>query len=362
MNEFTKPAILRRKFLKGAATGAAALLAKPSLSSAQGILSAEAAPPAAVEVGAPGRPASDFMVDIFRSLGMEYMFAMCASSFIGIHESVINYAGNKNPESITCTHEEISVAMANGYAKIEGKPVLVCVHGTVGTQHATMAVYDAWCDRVPIYLILGNTQDATERLGEVFWVHSAQDPCAIIRDMTKWDDNPVSLGHFAESAMRAYRIAMTPPMGPVALAVDDHLQDAATPADMRLPHVTIPTPPTGDSGAVMEVAKLLVAAQNPVIVTTRAARTAAGMGLLVELAEALQAGVVDQHRRLNFPNRHPLCGGALESGRRRARVGSRGYFGGGASGQAAKREGHQRHRRRSVPKKQLRGFHALRRG
>ena len=79
MNEFTKPAILRRKFLKGAATGAAALLAKPSLSSAQGILSAEAAPPAAVEVGAPGRPASDFMVDVFRSLGMEYMFAMCAS-------------------------------------------------------------------------------------------------------------------------------------------------------------------------------------------------------------------------------------------------------------------------------------------
>ena len=311
MNEFTKPAILRRKFLKGAATGAAALLAKPSLSSAQGILSAEAAPPAAVEVGAPGRPASDFMVDVFRSLGMEYMFAMCASSFIGIHESVINYAGNKNPESITCTHEEISVAMANGYAKIEGKPVLVCVHGTVGTQHATMAVYDAWCDRVPIYLILGNTQDATERLGEVFWVHSAQDPCAIIRDMTKWDDNPVSLGHFAESAMRAYKIAMTPPMGPVALAVDDHLQDAATPADLRLPHVAIPTPPTGDSGAVMEVAKLLVAAQNPVIVTTRAARTAAGMGLLVELAEALQAGVVDQHRRLNFPNRHPLCGGAL---------------------------------------------------
>src|SRR5436853_313793 len=95
---------------------------------------------------------------------------------------------NKNPESITCTHEEVSVAMANGYAKIEGKPVLVCVHGTVGTQHATMAVYDAWCDRVPIYLVLGNTQDATERLGEVFWVHSAQDPAAIIRDMTKWDD------------------------------------------------------------------------------------------------------------------------------------------------------------------------------
>src|SRR5205814_1838007 len=165
------------------------------------------------------------------------MFAMCASSFIGIHESIINYAGNRNPESITCTHEEISVAMANGYAKIEGKPVLVCVHGTVGTQHAAMAIYDAWCDRVPVYLVLGNTQDATERAGEVFWVHSAQDPAAIIRDMTKWDENPV-------------------------------------------------------------------------IIASRCARTPAGMTLLVELAEALQAGIVDQHRRMNFPTRHPLNGGA----------------------------------------------------
>ena len=92
----------------------------------------------------------------------------------------LNYAGNKSPQSITCTHEEISVAMANGYAKIEGKPVLVCAHATVGAQHAAMALYDAWCDRVPIYLVLGNTNDAADRQGEVFWLHSAQDPGALI--------------------------------------------------------------------------------------------------------------------------------------------------------------------------------------
>ena len=136
------------------------------------------------------------MVDIFKSLDMEYMFSMCASSFMGIHESVLNYAGNKSPQSITCTHEEISVAMANGYAKIEGKPVLVCAHATVGAQHAAMALYDAWCDRVPIYLVLGNTNDAADRQGEVFWLHSAQDPCALVRDLTKWDDNPASLTPF----------------------------------------------------------------------------------------------------------------------------------------------------------------------
>src|SRR5438552_1607277 len=210
-----KPPVRRRDFLKGVAT--AALAATPVVPAAAS-QAQDAQPPATALAAAAGpkKYASDFMVDLFRSMNMEYMFAMCASSFIGIHESVINYAGNRNPESIACTHEEISVAMANGYAKIEGKPVLVCVHGTVGTQHAAMAIYDAWCDRVPVFLVLGNTQDATERAGEVFWVHSAQDPAAIIRDMTKWDDNPVSLGHFAESAARAYAIAMTPPMGPAA--------------------------------------------------------------------------------------------------------------------------------------------------
>ena len=230
------------------------------------------------------------MVDIFKSLDMEYMFAMCASSFIGIHESIINYAGNKNPEGITCTHEEISVAMANGYAKIEGKPVLVCLHATVGTQHAAMAVYDAWCDRVPVYLVLGNTQDATQRNGDVYWLHSAQDPCALVRDMTKWDDNPVSLAHFAESAVRAYKIAMTPPYGPVAIVVDDHMQQGLVPADLRIPKLTIPTPPAGDSSAVAEAARLLVAAENPVIVASRAARTPAGLKLMVELAEAAASG------------------------------------------------------------------------
>lgn len=307
MEKPPKPNVDRRSFLAGAATGAAAaLIAKQTPAAAQ-----PAAEEAAVEPSAAGRPASDFMVDIFKSLDMEYMFSMCASSFMGIHESVLNYAGNRNPQSITCTHEEISVAMANGYAKIAGKPVLVCAHATVGAQHAAMALYDAWCDRVPIYLVLGNTNDAADRQGEVFWLHSAQDPAALVRDFTKWDDNPASLTHFAESAVRAYKIAMTPPMGPVALVVDEKMQEEHAPADARMPKLSVPTPPAADSGAIAEVAKLLVAAENPVIVASRAARTPAGLALMVELAEALQAGVVDSRRRLNFPTRHPLCGGSV---------------------------------------------------
>ena len=306
MDEPSKPGVDRRSFLTGAATGAAA-----ALLATQAPASAQTAPDEpTVQASGGGRPASDFMVDILKSLDMEYMFSMCASSFMGIHESVLNYAGNKNPQSITCTHEEISVAMANGYAKIEGRPVLVCAHATVGAQHAAMALYDAWADRVPIYLVLGNTNDAADRQGEVFWLHSAQDPCAMLRDFTKWDDNPASLTHFAESAVRAYKIAMTPPMGPVAIVVDEKMQEEHAPADARIPTLSIPTPPAADSGAITEIAKLLVSAENPVILASRAARTPAGLQLMVELAEALQAGVVDSRRRLNFPTRHPLSGGS----------------------------------------------------
>ena len=117
------------------------------------------------------------------------------------------------------------MAMAHGYAKIEGKPMAVLAHGTVGLQHAAMAIYNAYCDRVPIYIIVGNTLDATLRRPGVEWTHSVQDAAAMVRDYIKWDDMPVSLPHFAESAVRAYKIAMTPPMGPVVLVADSDLQE-----------------------------------------------------------------------------------------------------------------------------------------
>jgi acetolactate synthase I/II/III large subunit len=303
----------RRGFLKGAMAGAAALAAQAPNAAAQApagnqLARVEGAPPAEAGVRVVDKPGSDFMVDVIKSLGFEYIFAMPGSSFAGFHESVLNYAGNKNPEYITCMHEESSVAMANGYAKVEGKPVAIAVHGTVGMQHAAMAVYDAFADHSPVYMILGNTQDATRRGGEVGWVHSAQDPAALVRDFTKWDDQPVSLPHFAESAVRAYKIMMTPPMGPVAITIDTDLQDDQIPAgtNLRIPKLSPSTPPAGDAAAIDEAAKMLVAAENPVLIAGRMARTPEGVKRLVELAELLQCAVLDQHRRLNFPNRHPL--------------------------------------------------------
>ncbi len=322
----------RRDFLKSAAvTGAAALVpgnavsgpaeaghygedaprqaATPAQASAP-IAPREVDPSDGGEIITIDRPGGDFMVDVIKTLDFEYVASNPGSSFRGIHESIVNYGNNKMPEFITCCHEESSVAMAHGYFKAEGKPMAVLCHGTVGLQHAAMAIYNAYCDRVPVYIMAGNSLDATLRRPGVEWSHSVQDAAAMVRDYIKWDDQPVSLPHFAESAIRAYKIALTPPMMPVLLVIDGGLQEDPIHAEitsrLRIPRLTRATPPQGDSGAVAEAARLLVNAQNPLIVADRAARTPAGVQRLIELAETLQAPVVDQGGRMNFPSRHPL--------------------------------------------------------
>jgi acetolactate synthase I/II/III large subunit len=310
----------RRKFLRAAAAGTAALVVHPAVTKAtpSDPLQAPSVPPllkaaapeaaSSVEVLTVDRPGSDFMVDVLKSLNFEYLCANPGNSFRSLHESMINYGGNKEPEFITCCHEESAVGMGHGYAKIEGKPLLVCVHGTVGLQHASMAIYDAFCDRVPVYIVLGNFSDAALRFGQVDWTHSAQDPAAMVRDYVKWDDNPVSLEAFSESAVRAYKIATTPPTMPVALVAGHALQEHPVPehGNLAVTKLTITSPPVGDSAAVSEAARLLVAAESPVLVTDRVARTPQGLAAMIELAETLQAPVIDRNGRMNFPTRHPL--------------------------------------------------------
>ena len=316
------PAIGRRNFLKSATlVGAAALTpgaaARALPSAAQANL--KAAAPGPKQMAAETQPPSkdpvnqassggDFMVDVFKTLDIDYLSMNCASSFRGLHEAVINHADNTKPEILNCPHEDIAVHLAQGYAKIAGKPMAMICHGVVGLQHATMAMYNAWCDRVPVIVLGGNIVEANKRAPGAEWVHSAIDPAAIVRDYIKWDDQPTSLQHFAESAVRACKIAVTPPMGPVMLSLDAELQEnpISEPESLRIPKYAKVVPPQGDSGALAETAKLLVAAENPVIICDRYARTPAGMGRLVELAETLQCAVVDNAGRMNFPSRHPL--------------------------------------------------------
>jgi acetolactate synthase I/II/III large subunit len=305
-----EPLVGRRSFLSSATTSAAAIAASvpAAMAAAKPLAAQEPAPSATVDVQTTERPGADFMIDVFKALGFEYLCANPGSAFRGIHESVINYGGNSKPEFITCCHEESSVAMGHGYYKVEGKPMLVFAHGTVGLQHASMAIYNAFCDRVPVFIVLGNNLNAATRRSFVDWVHSVQDAAALVRDFTKFDDAPVSLPQFAESAVRAYKVAMTAPSAPVVLVADAELSEVPIVGrtDLTIPKLSFAAPPAGDSASVAELARMLVEAQSPVLVAGRLARTQACMGHLVELAELLQAPVVDQRERMNFPNRHPL--------------------------------------------------------
>ncbi|HET7765028.1 MAG TPA: thiamine pyrophosphate-dependent enzyme [Burkholderiales bacterium] len=321
MSQDTNPD--RRKFLTGAAAASAAAAMAPAAKAAEPqqpprapsalrptmqIAAAETQPPAELP-RVPGKPGSDFMVDVIKTLGIKYLPANCASSYRAIHESLINYGQNKMPEFLTCMHEESAVGMAHGYFKIAGRPLMTLCHGTVGLQHATMGIYNAWCDRVPVIIVGGNDLDAAHRPPGVPTFHAAQDINALVRDFTKWDDTPVSLQHFAQSFVRAYKIAMTPPYGPVMMSLDAGLQVEPVKDHgeaLYIPRYVPTAPPQGDTGAVKEAAKLLAGAQNPLIVADRCARTANGVDLLVQLAELLGARVIDQGGRMNFPKTHHL--------------------------------------------------------
>jgi len=319
----------RRKFLAGVAVAGAAVTTTKDVQAATTSDTPNAAPPqrpsalppnakvAVAETGTPpeiksegGRAGSDFMVDVIKTLDIKYLPCNPASSFRALHESLIDYGGNKTPEFLTCMHEESAVGMAHGYFKASGKPLMTLVHGTVGLQHATMAMYNAWCDRVPVIVIGGNDLDAAHRPPGVPTFHSAQDINALVRDFTKWDDTPTSVQAFAQSMVRMYKIAMTPPYGPVMMSLDAGLQQEPIRKfpgeDLYIPRYVPSSPPQGDSGAVKEAARLLANAEHPVIVVDRAARTQNGVNLLVQLAEALQAPVVDIGGRMNFPKTHYL--------------------------------------------------------
>lgn len=314
----------RRRFLKGAAAGAASALvvngtaeaqqggaaANPAVSrptEADGL--ADYAPPERGDDRFIRQPASDYMVDVIKNLDIDYVAINPGSSFEGIHESIINYGGNTRPELLTVLHEEAGAAMAHGYAKAAGKPMMTLMHGTVGLLHASMGLFQAWADRVPVFAVVAHARNPASVVNRP---HSAQDMGALVRDFVKWDDEATTLERFGTSAMRAYALGTTPPMGPTLLVVDSELQEMNVPdrAELHVPKLTRTAPPQGDAGAVREAARWLVEAERPLIRSGKLARTAAGWDSLLELAELLQVPVdVGTYASWqDFPSWHRLYG------------------------------------------------------
>ena len=260
----------------------------------------------------PARYGSDLIVDLLKALDIDYVALNPGSSFRGIHDSLVNYeSGRKpNPEIILCCHEEIAVAVAHGYAKVAGKPMAAIVHDVVGLQHASMAIYNAWCDRTPV-LVMGGTgpMNTSKRRPWIDWIHTALVQGNLVRDFVKWDDQPVGIESIPSSMMRAYRIAMSDPTGPVYLCFDVTDQEDAIEKEIPLPDPSRfrpPAPLQAETDAIREAARWLSAAQNPVILADYLGRNSDAVLSLIALADLLSIPVIDLGARLNFPNTHPL--------------------------------------------------------
>ena len=253
---------------------------------------------------------SDVIVDLLKGFGVEYVALNPGATFRGLHDSLVNYGGNHMPEIITCTHEEITVAMAHGYARAKGKPMAAAVHNIVGLQHASMAIYNAWCDRLPV-IVMGGTgpMDTSHRRPWIDWVHTALVQGNMVRDFVKWDDQPGSVAAVPDSFIRAYRLATTDPMGPVYLCYDGDVQEAKL--DGNIPSYSLerypaPLPMQAPEEGFEKTIRWLLEARAPVIIADCVGRREAGYHALIELAELLGIPVLDRYGRFNFPMDNPL--------------------------------------------------------
>src|SRR5213079_3523904 len=96
---------------------------------------------------------SDAIAAVLRALDIPFLALNPVASYRGLHDSIVNYLGNTRPQMLLCLHEESAVALAHGYAKVTGRPLAVIAHANVGLMHATMAIFNAWCDRVPMIVL-----------------------------------------------------------------------------------------------------------------------------------------------------------------------------------------------------------------
>ncbi|HEY2379659.1 MAG TPA: thiamine pyrophosphate-dependent enzyme [Terriglobia bacterium] len=327
----SKSSVNRRGFLKGAAAGAAALVTSVEAAEAQqagagaATQRAAAAPARAGAVPPPTqgqidrdagnvtpppvtartitRPGSDLMTQVLRDLQIEYVAANPGSSFEGLQESLINYGNppNKTPEFITALHEESAVTMAHGYGKAEGKPMCALLHGTIGIQHASMSIYQAYYDRTPILLLAGRDKSFIA-------AHTANDMAAMVRSFTKWDAQPKTLDEAMTAIQRAYNEAITPPQAPTLVVLDTEIQkDEAKTA--KVPAWQAPRIAGIEAAQSREIAAGLLDAKNPRIAVGRL-RTPQGVKNAVQLAELVGASTstAATNGPMSFPQRHPLCG------------------------------------------------------
>jgi benzoylformate decarboxylase len=254
---------------------------------------------------------SDVVAETARRLDLKYIALVPGASYRGFHDSIVNYLGNENPQMVICLHEEHAVSIADGYGKVTEKPMAVALHANVGLMHAAMPIFNAWCDRTPM-IIFGATGpvDAHRRRPWIDWIHTAKDQASIIRDYTKWDDQPASPQAAVESVLRANQITRTPPYGPVYICLDAGLQEAPLTEELAIPDAARFAPPPSPAvprGSVQRALDAMGKAKFPLILMGRVSRKQSDWDNRVRFAETIGAAVsTSSNDPSAFPTTHPL--------------------------------------------------------
>ena len=254
---------------------------------------------------------SDVVAEVTRQLNLKYIALVPGASYRGFHDSIVNYLGNSNPQMVICLHEEHAVSIADGYGKVSETPMAVALHSNVGLMHATMPIFNAWCDRTPM-IIFGATGpvDAYRRRPWIDWIHTSKDQASMIRNYIKWDDQPASPQAAVESVLRANQIARSAPFGPVYVCLDVGLQESPLTVDVSIPDPArfAPAPaPAVPRDSILKSLKAIEKAKFPLILMGRVSRKQADWDRRVRFAEAIGAAVLtSSNDAASFPTTHPL--------------------------------------------------------
>ena len=257
-----------------------------------------------------GEYGSDLIAELIGELGHDYIFLTPGSSFRGVHDSLVNHTKNHKPKIILVAHEEIAVAMAHGYCKATGRPAMAFLHDLVGVQHATMAFYNAMADRMPVVVLGGSGPADPAHRRKTDWIHSANTQCDIVKDVTKWTDEPITLQGCLDSIARAQRIATSSPCSPTYVSVDVVVQESDIPNDVELPPVSETryqpaAPIAAPAEAIAEAVDALISADFPLILGGRVGYDSATTKVMTDVVELLGAAYQDAHDIICMPSNHP---------------------------------------------------------
>ncbi|RDL30229.1 Uncharacterized protein BP5553_10507 [Venustampulla echinocandica] len=249
--------------------------------------------------------------------GITHCFVNLGSDHPSILEAMVKGQTEKNgafPKIITCPNEMVALSMADGYARLTGKPQCVIVHVDVGTQGLGAAVHNASCGRAPVLIFAGLSPFTIEgemrgsRTEYIHWIQDVPDQKAIVAQYCRYSAEIKSGKNVKQMVNRALQFATSDPKGPVYLCgAREVMEEDLTPYQLRQEEWGPVDPSALSEAGVKRIAEALVEAKEPLVITGYSGRKHEAVGALVKLADTVKGlRVLDTGGSdMCFPADHP---------------------------------------------------------